>query len=223
MKIDILERCVGLRYAIEAMRFSWKQYADKSDSVTSGKGDYIVGINDMRLARALIKAGPSHSKFMRMIFCYIDISAPLYWWKQFDTHRFGVEKISESTMHSILVKEFSRDDFEDVDIPDKSSSEYISYWMDMDKIIAKLNVYRNRALANKDMKKHYEKMIYSMLPDSFIQKRRMVMSYQAMRNIYILRRGHKLGQWKELCDAFESIPEFKSFIDFRDDDGDLIQ
>lgn len=219
MKIDILKSCVGLEYAIPAMRNSWKQYKDKSDSGWEAWDDsasandihYIVGDADRELARKLCIAGPSHRKFLRMIFCYADITAPLYWWKQFDTHRYGVEKISESTMHSILVKPFEVSDFEEIDISNKGFGLDGAYEAYMEEAIAELNLIRNKALSGKFNKGDCERVIYAMLPDSYLQRRTVCMSYEAMYAMYDLRRGHKLGEWKMLCDAFMDIPEFNMF------------
>lgn len=217
MKIDILKGCVGLEYAIPAMRNSWKQYKDKSDSGWEAWDDsasandihYVVGDADRELARKLCIAGPSHRKFLRMIFCYADITAPLYWWKQFDTHRLGVEKISESTMHSILVKPFEVSDFEEIDISDGGLNTLHRTYLEQN--IAALNILRNKALSGSVNKGECERVIYTMLPDSYLQRRTVCMSYEAMYAMYDLRRGHKLGEWKMLCDAFMDIPEFNMF------------
>lgn len=208
MKIDILDGCVGLDHAISAMRNSWSQYASKADSkVVDGK--FVVGPADKELIRKLVVAGPSHRKFLRMIFCYADVTAPFYWWKQFDTHRYGVEKISESTMHSILVKPFETSDFEPLDISDEAiKAKYESY---ISIAIAELNSVRNKAFSSDDrgLRKQCEKAIYHMLPDSYLQRRSLCMSYESMFNMCCLRHGHKLGEWHEFCKAIIDIPEFR--------------
>lgn len=220
MKIDILESSLGFEQAIGAMRNSWSQYANRADSkVVDGK--FVVGPADKELIRKLIVAGPSHRKFLRMIFCYANITAPFYWWKQFDTHRYGVEKISESTMHSILVKPFEPVDFEPLDISDEViKGKYDSY---MNVAIAELNSMRNKAFESEDrgIRKQCEKAIYHMLPDSYLQKRTVCMSYEAMFNMYCLRHGHKLGEWHEFCKTILDIPEFKLICtDIIDNDTD---
>ena len=215
MKIDILQGCSGLEWAVPAIRFSWKQFSSRSDSkyytVDGTNTAFIFGEEDKALAQRLVLAGPSHRKFLRMVFAYMDVTAPLYWWKQFDTHRFGVEKISESTMHSILVKPFEIDDFEHVDTKDVAvEALHESY---LKTAIGQLNIMRNKAMSDKHDRKECENAIYHMLPDSFLQKRRVCLSYEAMLSIYILRRGHKLKEWHEFCSTIEAIPEFKIFVD----------
>lgn len=230
MNIDILNGCVGLEYAIPAMRNSWKQYAYKSDSgyveipvpegidIPEGAGSrskiYYVGDADMKLVHSLVKAGPSHRKLLRMIFCYMDVIAPLYWWKQFDTHRFGVEKISESTMHSILVDPFDIGDFEPLEF--EFENEEQKYKVDPDRatydlmeIISKLNHYRLQAIDDIKNKAMHERIIYSLLPDSYLQRRTVCMSYEAMYAMWLVRKSHKLPQWVKFCNALENIHEFK--------------
>lgn len=178
----------------------------KEDRICTGFDCFEVGPNDLKLMTRLRNAGTDHRKFMRMITVYIDITAPLYWWKEFDTYKVGTVANSCSTMHKIADKEFERGDFShehlfdfwfaDVEFP--RPIDILDYTIDC------LNRYRKRYLADKD-KECWWQMI-QLLPSSYNQKRTVMLNYEVLANIYKSRRYHKLDEWHTLCDWIESLP-----------------
>lgn len=179
-----------------------------------------VGPNDHDLMMRLAHGGPVHAKYRRMITVYVDITAPLYWWKEFDTYKVGTVANSCSTMHKIHAKEFTLDDFscEDLWHVDHSIEDYISdhkdkgenYWAVqnplhvMNIMIGTLNYYREQYLKNKE-KKDWKQMI-QLLPTSYNQKRTIMLNYEVLANIYHSRKNHKLDEWHKFCDWIESLP-----------------
>lgn len=165
-------------------------------------GDFhYIGPNDLALMKKLRNAGTDHRKFMRMITVYVDITAPLYWWKEFDTYKVGTVANSCSTMHKIHAKRFEREDFsiEHLDNCDEQ------HWMVcMDNIISAMNVARDKYLETKD-KKYWWQMI-QLLPTSYNQKRTVMLNYEVLANIYKSRKNHKLDCWHTFCDWIESLP-----------------
>ena len=179
---------------------------------------FDIGPNDYDLMMRLRNAGTDHRKFMRMITVYLDITAPLYWWKEFDTYRVGVEKNSCSTMHKIHAKEFTLEDFStehlfsrDADYEDTFDifndngvdsaccpTEFMKMTCDI------LNFYRGRYLKTKD-KKYWWQMI-QLLPSSYNQKRTVMLNYEVLANIYKSRRNHKLDEWLTFCDWISELP-----------------
>lgn len=159
--------------------------------------DYVIGENDMQLARTLVRAGSSHRKFIRQIFVSVDITAPLYWWKQFDQYKIGVVTNSESTMHCIHKKEFELDDF---------SHEHLSEYNEsmIKEVICALNRSREYYVAFKE-KLYWDQMI-QLLPNSYNQKRTVTFDYENLRNMYHERKGHKLDEWHTFCEWIESLP-----------------
>ena len=155
-----------------------------------------LGPNDHDLMMRLSNAGTDHRKFMRMMPVYMMITAPLYWWKEFDTYRVGVEKNSCSTMHKIHAKEFTLEDF--------SCEKLYDPLGDLRPIVDRLNVYRERYLETKD-KNDWWQMI-QLLPTSYNQKRTVMLNYEVLANIYKSRRNHKLDEWHTLCDWIEELP-----------------
>ena len=171
---------------------------------------YIAGPNDLELMRKLADGGSVHAKYRRMIVVYMDITAPLYWWKEFDTYKVGTVANSCSTMHKIADKEFTRDDFscehltitdifeyEDVFRPASSSDL-------LDEIIDFLNYYRYAYLNTKD-KDIWWQMI-QLLPSSYNQKRTVMLNYEVLTGIYKHRKDHKLDEWLVFCKMIESLP-----------------
>ena len=162
---------------------------------------YEVGPNDHQLMINLAHGGPVHAKYRRMITVYMDITAPLYWWKEFDTYKVGTVANSCSTMHKIHAKRFDREDF---------SIEHLrnfreQHWMVcMDNVISALNVARDKYLETHD-KKYWWQMI-QLLPSSYNQKRTVMLNYEVLANIYESRRHHKLDEWHVFCDQIESLP-----------------
>ena len=190
----------GWAIAIRGMRNPLNSW-EKSDSKWDGFGDadgYAVGENDLDLMKRLVSAGSDHSKFMRMITVTCDITAPLYWWKEFDTYKVGTVANSCSTMHKIHAKEFVLGDFswEKLYTPMGQSA----YAM----IIDALNNARENYLETKD-KKYWDEMI-QLLPSSYNQKRTVQLNYAVLRNMYHARKNHKLDEWRELCKYIETLP-----------------
>ena len=173
---------------------------------------YALGENDLALMKKLIKAGSDHSKFMRMICVNVDVTAPLYWWKEYDTYKVGTVANSCSTMHKIHDKQFTLADFScdrmfDTDngwIESKDGTKYLSPLTFFEGIIHQLNVYREKYLATKD-KMWWEQMI-QLLPTNYNQKRTLLLNYAVLRNMYHSRKNHKLKEWHEFCAWVESLP-----------------
>ena len=168
------------------------------DSCMVPLGEHVViGSNDRGLMTKLAKAGTDHRKFMRMIAVYLDITAPLYWWKEFDTYKVGTVANSCSTMHKIADKEFTMDDF---------SCEHLVGIAkdDLNGTLAVLNHFRKFYLKTKE-KSFWWQMI-QLLPSSYNQKRTVMLNYEVLANIYKSRRNHKLDEWHTLCDWIETLP-----------------
>lgn len=188
------------------------------DTTTCGIYDkdphFIIGSNDLDLIMRLRAAGIDHRKFMRMIEVYVDITAPLYWWKEFDTYKVGTVANSCSTMHKIAAKEFTEDDFSHEHLLDVTTSkDNESVYLDginhtsrgvLLNLIDCLNHFRRLYLKTKD-KKYWRQMI-QLLPTSYNQKRTIMLSYEVLANIYKSRRNHKLDEWHTLCDWIEGLP-----------------
>lgn len=172
----------------------------KEDRDCTGFECFEVGPNDLKLMTTLRNAGTDHRKFMRMITVYLDITAPLYWWKEFDTYKVGTVANSCSTMHKIAAKEFVLDDFSHEHLQDDSVAV-------LESVIHTLNVHRewfnNKVLD--DPKIDWWQMI-QLLPSSYNQKRTVMLNYEILANIYKSRRNHKLDEWHTLCDWIESLP-----------------
>ena len=169
--------------------------------------EYIIGENDIKLMKSLSNAGNDHAKFLRMINVTVDITAPLYWWKEFDTYKVGTVANSTSTMHKIHAKEFTREDFswehlystyDDRDLGSEELSDYI---------LMALNRYRDRYLQTKE-KEDWLQMI-QLLPSSYNQKRTVQFNYQVLKSMYFARKDHKLDEWHILCDWMLNLPYFK--------------
>lgn len=193
-----------------------------SDYAACAAGGFDVGQNDFDLMTRLRNAGTDHRKFMRMITVYLDITAPLYWWKEFDTYKVGTVANSCSTMHKIAAKEFTLDDFshehlvDDLDVRieiggtdhrDTGPMEVLGMTIDV------LNHYREKYLAATKTEEYtglpakdiWWQMI-QLLPSSYNQKRTVMLNYEVLANIYKSRRHHKLDEWHTLCDWIESLP-----------------
>ena len=183
---------------------------------------YILGPNDLNLMTTLRNAGTDHRKFMRMITVYLDITAPLYWWKEFDTYKVGTVANSCSTMHKIADKEFTLADFscehldrepyhrnwiESVIVDEDITSPHKVWMTPFDVLrctIEMLNAYRENYLETKD-KQDWWQMI-QLLPSSYNQRRTVMLNYEVLANIYKSRRNHKLDEWHTFCDWIESLP-----------------
>lgn len=181
----------------------------KEDRDCTGFYCFEVGPNDLDLMTRLRNAGTDHRKFMRMITVYLDITAPLYWWKEFDTYKVGTVANSCSTMHKIADREFTREDFSiehlgGFETPISGGQEYLNSTNEIDRIIYYLNAARIGFLKTKD-KKYWWQMI-QLLPTSYNQKRTVMLNYEVLANIYKSRRNHKLDEWHTLCEWIESLP-----------------
>ena len=177
---------------------------DRMDSFYDEKGNYILGENDLGLAKRLAHAGSDHRKFLRQIFVSVDITAPLYWWKEFDTYKVGTVANSCSTMHKIHAKAFERDDFS-CDRLDEGGLAAL------DALVAYLESERQKFCADKTDKQAWHNMI-QLLPSSYNQMRTVSLNYENLINIYYARRTHKLAEWHTLCDWIESLPYAKDII-----------
>ena len=170
---------------------------DRMDSYYDEDGNFVLGENDLSLAKKLAKAGSDHRKFLRQIFVTMDITAPLYWWKEFDTYKVGTVANSTSTMHKIQAKEFTREDFS----CDRMSEDCLAA---LDAVIAYLEGERVKFVETKE-RQHWHNMI-QLLPSSYNQMRTVTMNYEVLINIYYARKTHKLAEWHVLCDAIEKLP-----------------
>lgn len=207
-----------MEFIIEGMRNpmnSWEK-SDSEKEFTNAKWSeemFILGENDLSLMQQLSNAGTDHRKFMRMMPVYVRITAPIYWWKEFDTYKVGTVANSCSTMHKIQEKEFTLNDFScehlknafDVSIPYTSSITGIfEYKKILEDSIEILNNARNLYLETKD-KRFWWQMI-QLLPSSYNQTRNVMMNYEVLANIYKSRKDHKLDEWREFCQWIETLP-----------------
>lgn len=194
----------GFEHAIRGMRNpleSWK----KSDSfIKSPHNYYVIGPNDMKLMKNLISAGPEHRKFLRQIFISVDITAPLYWWKEFDTYKVGTVADSCSTMHKLKDTSITVDCFE--------MGDYCGFFETPWKnLIALLEQCRKEYNETKD--KRYWKELIRLLPESWLQKRTVTMSYENVANMYSQRMNHKLTEWsKDFIQWADNLPYFKELF-----------
>ena len=177
---------------------------DRMDSTYDSEGNFVLGANDLDLARRLASAGTDHRKFLRQIFVSVDITAPLYWWKEFDTYKVGTVANSCSTMHKIHSKPFERDDFSH-DRLDEGGLKAL------DALIEYLEAERQKFNAHKEDRQSWHNMI-QLLPSSFNQMRTVSLNYENLINIYYARRTHKLAEWHTLCDWILSLPYAKELI-----------
>lgn len=206
LKVENVE-VLGWEHAIRGMRNPKNSWA-KSDSgpecpyekekcCGECQQNFCIGPNDKQLMMALRNAGTDHRKFMRMITVYLDITAPLYWWKEFDTYKVGTVANSCSTMHKITDKEFTLDDF---------SHEHLGFQSIrvLKDTIKVMNDFREEFI--KDHEKENWWQLIQLLPSSYNQKRTVMLNYEVLANIYKSRRHHKLDEWHTLCDRIESLP-----------------
>ena len=203
--------------ALRGMRNPMNSWNNSDSKI--GNGKFIIGKNDLELAQCLVRAGTDHSKFMRMITVCVDITAPLYWWKEFDTYKVGTIANSCSTMHKIAEKEFAIDDFSCEHLISDGEKFKVQVSSDgfelcplgiMVDVLYMLNGCRQKYLETKD-KKYWWQMI-QLLPSSYNQKRTVTMNYAVLRNIYFSRMNHKLDEWVDFCKWLESLPYAKELI-----------
>ena len=228
---------VGWEAAIRGMRNPYNSW-DKSDSYENYEVEYDddllgveirhpyfrVGDTDFGLMKKLANAGSTHAKYRRMIVVYVDITAPLYWWKEMDTYKVGTVANSCSTMHKIHEKEFTLEDFSTDKIIDTGEPGYENMYYDLtltlhydgekqyydphdifsEILIPALNLYRKRYLETKD-KKYWWQMI-QLLPSSYNQKRTVMLNYEVLAGIYRDRKEHKLDCWRDFCSWIKTLP-----------------
>ena len=202
---------LGARNAMNSWEKSDSKFYEDADFDPDDyidQGVFLLGSNDHDLMMRLRNAGTDHRKFMRMITVYTDVTAPLYWWKEFDTYKVGTVANSCSTMHKIAEKEFTTKDFSTehlLDEPFPVTDEYVETYIDcMTDVIKALNCARRMFLETKD-KKYWWQMI-QLLPSSYNQKRTVMLNYEVLANIYKSRKGHRLDEWKTMLAWIEELP-----------------
>ena len=210
----------GFEHAVRGMRNPLNSW-DKSDSLFDGKninGEQVIvkgtmlsglGKNDVDLMRRLYKGGTEHRKYLRQIFVSMDITAPLYWWKEFDTYKVGTVSNSCSTMHTIHKKEFSREDFSCEHLDEGSMYA-------LDTTILTLNANREKFLETKD-KSYWWNMI-QLLPTSYNQKRTITMNYENVVTIIRQRMGHKLDEWNNFIAELKRLPYVNDIMEVEEND-----
>ena len=187
---------MNLENAIRGARNPMNSW-DRMDSYYDENGQYVLGEQDLSLARRLCQAGSDHRKFIRQIFVSVDITAPLYWWKEYDTYKVGTVANSTSTMHKIHAKPFELSDFS-CDHMDAETLEQ------MEQLVGFLEKLRQKYLEGKDKQYWYD--MIQLLPSSYHQMRTCTLNYENLRNIYWARRQHKLEEWRTVCRWIESLP-----------------
>lgn len=193
--------------AIRGMRNplnSWDKSDSKIGMIDGYKIDYEIGENDLSLMKRLFNAGTEHRKYLRQIMVSMDITAPLYWWKEFDTYKVGTTANSCSTMHKIASKEFTINDFSHEHL-DKGGEYVLNF------VIDHMNGCRKDYLESKDKDDWWQ--LIQLLPSSYNQKRTVTMNYENVFNIIHQRENHKLDEWHALCDALKDLPYVKELLD----------
>ena len=198
---------MNLDGAIRGARNPMNSWA-KSDSYYDENGKVILGPVDMDFGHRLAVSGSDHRKFLRQVFVTVDITAPLYWWKEFDTYKVGTVANSCSTMHKIHAKAFERDDFSH----DRLDEGGLAL---LDATVAYLEAERQKFIADKEDRQPWHNMI-QMLPSSYNQMRTVTLNYENLINIYYARRNHKLAEWHTLCDWILTLPCTKEWICIKD-------
>ena len=193
---------MNLENAVRGMRNPMNSWA-KSDSVYDENGDFQLGEADLDLAQRLAKSGTDHRKYLRMIFVSVDVTAPLYWWKEYDTYKVGTVANSTSTMHKIHAKPFSREDFSCERMSDVALEC-------LDNTIRVLE--DRRILFNETKDNAYWHDMIQLLPTSYNQMRTTTLNYENLINIYYARRNHKLPEWHTYCDWITTLPYANELI-----------
>ena len=202
--LTVERTCVmNFENAIRGARNPMNSWA-RMDSSYDAEGNFVLGENDLKLAKQLASAGSDHRKYLRQIFVSVDITAPLYWWKEFDTYKVGTVANSCSTMHKIHAKAFERDDFSHDRLDEGGLAA-------LDVLIAYLETERLKFVEDKANKQSWHNMI-QLLPSSFNQMRTVTLNYENLINIYYARRSHKMAEWHTLCDWILTLPYAKDLI-----------
>ena len=212
---------MGWEHAIRGMRNpknSWEKRDSTASTQAVEEGWFSIGPNDHELMMKLVKGGPVHAKFRRMITVYVDITAPLYWWKEFDTYKVGTVANSCSTMHKIADKKFEMSDFSTDHLQPSSfkclgfTVKTLNEWRDSYLWYDKLKSgevpvsYEAQAIIDKYSKKDMWWQMIQLLPSSYNQKRTVQLNYEVLANIYQYRKNHTLDEWVEFCKWIETLP-----------------
>ena len=196
---------------------SWNKSDSYIDALTN---KYIVGENDLKLAQRMIGAGTDESKFIRQIFVSMDITAPLYWWKEADTYKIATVSNSCSTMHKITSSEITEENYSFDPEPDKPltdlpTNDYVRILDIKNRAVADVEWLRKKYNETKD--KRYWRLLIQINPDGWIQKRTWTGNYQNLRNMYFARKNHKLIEWIQFCQIIEQLPYSKELICYKKD------
>lgn len=194
---------MNLENAIRGARNPMNSWA-RMDSYYDEDGNFILGENDLGLAQKLRKAGSDHRKYVRQIFVSVDITAPLYWWKEFDTYKVATVANSTSTMHKIHAKPFDIDDFSH----DHMTPDTLAF---MQTVVDELEKIRQKYMTEGKNKEDWYDMI-QLLPSSYNQMRTVTMNYETLINIFFARRYHKLQEWHTFCDWIKTLPYAEEII-----------
>lgn len=195
---------MNLENAIRGARNPMNSW-NRMDSSYDEEGNYVLGPNDLGLATRLAHAGSDHRKYMRMIFVSVDITAPIYWWKEYDTYKVATVANSTSTMHKIHSKAFAMEDFS----CDHMTPDTLAF---METVVNQLEVIRLRYLESKSKEDWYD--MIQLLPSSYNQMRTCTLNYETLFNIYHARRHHKLAEWHTFCDWVETLPYAQELLTF---------
>ena len=193
---------MNLEGAIRGARNPMNSWS-RSDSAYDGDGSYVLGPNDLDLARRLCKAGSDHRKFIRQILVSVDITAPMYWWKEFDTYKVGTVANSTSTMHKIHSKPFELDDFSHDHLTPEAEAALLSFLSSLFQKRQK-GQRRQSFVSTKNRADWYD--LIQLLPSSYNQTRTVTMNYENLVNMYFARRNHKLAEWHDYCDWILTLP-----------------
>lgn len=194
---------MNLENAIRGARNPMNSW-DRMDSYYDEDGNFVLGENDLGLAQKLRKAGSDHRKYARQIFVSVDITAPLYWWKEFDTYKVATVANSTSTMHKIHAKPFDMNDFSH----DHMTADTCAF---MQTVVNELEKIRQKYMTEGKNKEDWYDMI-QLLPSSYNQMRTVTMNYETLINIYYARRAHKLAEWHTFCDWIKTLPYAEEII-----------
>ena len=206
-RVSVMNFENALRGARNPMN-SW----EKSDSYYDAEGNFVIGEADRTFGSKLCRVGSDERKFIRQIFVSVDVTAPLYWWKEFDTYKVGTVANSTSTMHKIHAKSFEREDFSCDRLDEKGLAV-------LDTLIEYLEGERVKFCENREDKQPWHNMI-QLLPSSYNQMRTVTLNYENLINIYYARRTHKLAEWHVLCDEIKKLPYAENLILIKEEKGE---
>jgi hypothetical protein len=193
---------LNLENAMRGARNPMNSWA-RTDSYYDEDRNYVLGPNDLDLAKRLAKAGPDHRKFIRQIFVSVDITAPLYWWKEYDTYKVATVANSTSTMHKIHSKAFEEEDFSTDHMTEETKKHFLDF-------VAYMEEVRKKFVETKDKTYWYD--LIQILPSSYNQLRTCTLNYETLSNIYYARKAHKLYEWHTLCDWIKTLPYAEDII-----------